>query len=150
MLRLFVSLLIISGLVFAADPLVGTWKLNIAKSTFNPGPAPKSGTVTIAEDGEWVVLKSDGIRHDGTSISRNNRYKRDGKEYSYESPYGKGTIAAKKTGDRHYSSTVKLDGGNTFTQETVLSADGKTRTLTTTGKNAEGQAIKTTVVYDRQ
>ena len=34
-------LTICAGTAFAADPAVGTWNLNLAKSTFSPGPAPK-------------------------------------------------------------------------------------------------------------
>jgi hypothetical protein len=151
MLR-FVSLLLllIPGLVVAADPIVGTWKLNAAKSTFSPGPGAKSGTVTYAEDGEWLVVKSESVTAAGAPVTRSNRYKLDGKEYPFDGPYGKGTISAKKTGEREGTSTVKLDGGNTYTQRTVISADGKTRTVTSVGKNAQGQAMKNTVVYERQ
>ncbi|HYP05569.1 MAG TPA: hypothetical protein VER03_04975, partial [Bryobacteraceae bacterium] len=136
--------------VLAADPIVGTWKLNLAKSKFNPGPSPKSSTVTYTEEGDWLVLKIDNVTADGKSAGRNSRYKLDGKEYPYESPYGKGTITAKRTGERQVTATVKLEGGNSYTQENVISADSKTRTITITGKNAQGQAMKNTVVYDRQ
>ena len=32
----------------AADPVIGTWQLNVAKSKFSPGPAPKSDARTYA------------------------------------------------------------------------------------------------------
>ena len=151
MLRLLsVFLLMIPGLVLAADPIVGTWKLNVAKSKFSPGPAPKSSTVTYTEDGEWLVMKAESVSADGNPTTRNNRYKLDGKEYPFESPTGKGTISGKKTGERRAMATVKLDGGNSYTQETVISGDGKTRTVNTNGKNGQGQAMKNTVVYERQ
>jgi hypothetical protein len=143
-------MLMVPGLVLAADPIVGTWKLNVAKSKFDPGPAPKSSTVTYAEDGDWLVLKVEGMAADGTAISRNSRFKLDGKEYPYESPNGKGTIQGNKTGELQSTATVKLDGGNSYTQHSVISADGKTRTITTNGKNAQGQAMKNVVVYERQ
>ena len=147
---LFASLLMVPGLVLAADPIVGTWKMNVAKSKFNPGPAPKSSTATYAEDGDWLVLKVDGVSADGKPVTRNSRFKLDGKEYPYDSPYGKGMIAGKKTGERRGMATVTLNSGGSYTQQTVISADGKTRTITTNGKNAQGQAMNNTVVYERQ
>jgi hypothetical protein len=149
MLRFASLLLLIPWLVLAADPVVGTWKLNVAKSKFSVA-APKSGTVTYTEDGEWLVVKAESVNVEGKPATRTSRYKLDGKEHPYESPYGKGTISAKKTGERQGMATVKLDGGNSYTQQTVISADGKTRTITTSGKNAQGQALNNTVVYERQ
>ena len=148
--KLLLVLLMVPGLVLAADPIVGTWKLNVAKSKFSPGPAPKSSTVTYAEDGDWLVLKVDGVSADGKSTARNSRFKLDGKDYPYDGPYGKGTINGKKTGERQGMATIKLDNGASYTQQTVISADGKTRTITTSGKNAQGQPMNNTVVYERQ
>src|SRR3979409_560045 len=45
-----------TGAAFAADTAVGTWKLNVAKSTFSPGPAPKSQTRTYAETPQGITL----------------------------------------------------------------------------------------------
>jgi hypothetical protein len=150
MLRLLLAvLLLIPGWVLAADPIVGTWKLNVAKSKFSL-TAPKSSTVTYTEDGEWLVVKVESVAADGKSTTRNSRFKLDGKEYPYDSPYGKGTISGKKTGEGQGMATIKLGGGNSYTQQTVISADGKTRTLTTAGKNAQGQTINNTVVYDKE
>src|SRR4051794_30609988 len=81
-------MLVIPGLVLAADPLVGTWKLNVAKSTFSPGPGPKGTTVTYEADGEWVVTKAQRVDPTGKATTGGNRYKYDGKEYPYEGPYG--------------------------------------------------------------
>lgn len=150
MLRMMSALLLIPGLVFGADPFLGTWKINIAKSTYSPGPAPKAGTITYTEEGGWVILKNDTVNADGKTVTRTNRYKRDGKEYPFEGPTGKGTISSKLTGERQSTSTIKDPGGNIVTIKTVISADGKARTMTATGKNAQGQAVKNTVVYDRQ
>ena len=149
LLRFASLLLLIPGLVLAADPIVGTWKMNVAKSKFS-GPAPKSSIVTYTEDGDWLVLKVEAVTADGKATTRTSRFKLDGKEYPYDGPYGIGTITGKKTGERQGTSTIKLDGGNSYTQQAVISADGKTRTITTSGKNAQGQVLNNTVVYERQ
>jgi len=130
--------------------MIGTWKMNIAKSHFSPGPAIKSGTVTLSEDGEWIVSKAEVVNDSGQAITRNNRYKADGNTYPYDGPYGKGTISVKNNDARHSTATFKFEGGNVVTQRVVISADGKTRTTTSTGTNASGQKVDTTVVFDRQ
>jgi hypothetical protein len=134
----------------AADPTLGTWKLNIAKSKFSPGPAPKSVTTTYSQDGEWIVIKTDGVSADGATITRSNRYKRDGAEYPFDGPSGMGKISIKKIDDYHAEAVTKLDGGGTVKTRSVISKDGKTRTLTSTGVNAKGQKVNTVAVYDRQ
>src|SRR5258708_15078399 len=62
----------------AADPVVGTWTLNVAKSNFNPGPAPKSQTRTYSAG---VSLEVKGVGADGTATSQESTFKYDGKAY---------------------------------------------------------------------
>ena len=45
-----VVVLVLSGITHAADNQVGTWKLNVAKFKYSPGPAPKEGTLTVESD----------------------------------------------------------------------------------------------------
>src|ERR1700688_4948832 len=66
----------------AADPVVGTWTLNVAKSKFNPGPAPKSQTRTYSVDADGVSLSVSGVGADGAAISQESTYKYDGKAYA--------------------------------------------------------------------
>ena len=132
----------------AADPTLGTWKLNLAKSQYSPGPAPRSSTAVYSQDGDWIVIKVESVAADGTASHFNNRYKRDGKEYPYRGPLGSGTIAVTKTDDRHYQATLKLDSG-TSQVLTEISADGKVRTQTATGSNAKGK-VHNVGVFDRQ
>src|SRR5512138_910321 len=83
----------------AADPLIGSWKMNVEKSKFNPGPPPKSVTTTYSQDGEWISIRSEGTLGDGQPFTRNNRYKMDGQEYPFEGPQGKGMMSVKKVDD---------------------------------------------------
>ena len=134
----------------AADPLVGTWKLNTAKSKYSPGPGPKSATVTYTEDGGWIIAKAEGVGPDGKATATNNRYKRDGKEYPFVVAGGAtGTIVSKTTGPNTFDATVK-NGAATTTVHTVVSKDGKVFTRTSKGTNAEGKPTTSTVVYEKQ
>jgi len=143
-------LLTIPGSVLAADPIVGTWKLNLNKSHFSPGPAPKSVTMRISEDGDWLDSKTEAVDETGKPVTRSNRYKMDGGEYPYDAPQGKGTITIKNIDDHHGTATIKLAGDTTLTQQSVISSDGKTRTVTTTGTDTKGRSISNTVVWERQ
>ncbi len=147
--RILIGMLGASLTLCAADLLSGTWKLNTAKSKYSPGPAPKSLTVTYSMDGDWVVAKSEGVSAEGKPTSSSNRYKFDGKEYPYKTATIEGMISVKRIDDRHSEAAIKGGKGHT-TSKVVISNDGKTRTLTTAGTNAEGKALNNVAVYDKQ
>src|ERR1700727_1163757 len=65
----------------AAASVVGTWNLNVAKSTFDPGSAPKSETRTYTEDKDGTSLTVSGVAADGSAISQQSTFKYDGKAY---------------------------------------------------------------------
>lgn len=88
-------------LLAQGNPFVGTWKLNIAKSKFEPGPAPKSPTRTVVAQGEGAKYSFDGDGADGTSFSYSFTGKYDGKDYPVTGtgmPGGADTIAIKRIG----------------------------------------------------
>jgi len=151
MKRMLPLAMFLAAMAFAAsNPMLGTWKMNVAKSKFSPGPAPQSVTTTFTEEGGWVVAKAQGVNSDGKPINVENRFKTDGNEYPYESPWGKSTIVIKQTDPYHWTSVVKLDGGNTITSKGMISKDGKTRTVTSTGTNTKGEKVNTVMVSERQ
>lgn len=148
--RFMMTLAAATVLFAAADPIVGTWKLNVAKSKFSPGPAPKSSTTVYTQEGDWLVLKTVGVTGDGTPIDRTNRFKMDGGSYSYNGPSGPGKISVKRIDDRTVESTIQLDAGGSTTSRTVYSKDGKTRTQTVTGVNSKGEKLNHVIIYERQ
>jgi hypothetical protein len=134
----------------AADPFLGTWKMNPAKSKYSPGPAPKSATMTYTQDGDWIVGKNDTVGADDKATTATNRYKRDGKEYPYQSPAGgSGTVAVKSINANTAVATIKV-GTSTTTLRTVVSKDGKSFTRTTKGTDAQGQQLNNVAVYEKQ
>ena len=147
--RMMIGFVAATMVLSAADMLSGTWKLNIAKSKYSPGPAPKSGTVTYSMDGDWVVAKSEGVNAEGKAVSSTNRYKFDGKEYPYKTALVEGTISVKRIDDLHTEATIK-GGKASMISKATISKDGKTRTQNQTGTNAEGKPIKNVVVYEKQ
>ena len=146
---IFVALAAASTLL-AADPFLGTWKMNPAKSKYSPGPAPKSATMAYTQDGDWIVGKSDTTGADGKATTATNRYKRDGKPYPYQSATGdSGTITVKAIDANTAQATVNA-GKSTLTLRTVISSDGKSFTRTTKGTDADGRKVDNMAVYEKR
>ena len=148
------ALLITVGIVSAAlvsaasDPNVGTWKFNAEKSK---GAIMKSGMVMIEPAGDGVKVMVDLVGNDGTPLKWSFTASYDGKDspVTGNSPFGN-TVAMTRVDDHTTKVTTKQDGKVTVTQTVIVSADGKTRTLTSKGTDVKGNAIDSTAVYDRQ
>jgi hypothetical protein len=136
-----------TALAQATNPLVGTWKLNVAKS----GNAFKSGLTKIEAAGDGVKFTVDMVAADGTARHWTFTGKFDGKDYPVvgNSPYGDMTAMTRV--DANTTQLVSKKGGKeTVRQTIVVSADGKTRTTTTKGTNAMGQPVDTVAIYEKQ
>jgi hypothetical protein len=134
----------------APDQHSGTWKLNPAKSSYSPGPAPKSNTVTINSDADNIKLSSDGIDATGNPTHVEYTAKYDGKDYPITGVPNVDTVALERPDANTIRSTMKKGDLVVMTVTSVISKDGKTRTSTFKGKNAQGQDINNVVVYDKQ
>jgi len=132
-----------------ADPQMGTWKLNEAKSKFAPG-VPKNKTVVYEAVGDNVKITVDGTDKDGNATHNEWTGKFDGKDYPVTGAPAQDTRSYKKVNDRTLEMTAKKDGKVTVSGRIVLSADGKTRTVTVGGTDAEGKKFQSKVVYDKQ
>ncbi len=131
---------------------VGTWELNLAKSTFSPEPPPKRQTLTFQAAGpQWMALLQ-GIDASGKPINpdmNNLIINFDGRDHPTETVDYE-TTAWKRINANKYEVIRKKAGKVVLTSTNVLSKDGKTMTITTTGHNAAGQAINNVRVYDKQ
>ena len=151
-------LLVVVGLALASsvemaaqrDALAGTWKLNPAKSTYSPGPAPRSETVTYEAAGAGVKYSVTQIDDAGTTTRLEGSLMYDGKEYPATGTADYDTVATRRI-NANTGETVRTKSGKIVQTVTrVLSADGKTLTLTTKGVNAKGESISSVAVYERQ
>jgi hypothetical protein len=132
------------------DPLLGTWKLNAAKSKYDPGPAPKSITVVFAAAGAAVNVISDEVDADGNARRTEYTGSYDGKDTPIKNAANADTVALKRIDANTTERTDKKAGKVVATFVRKVSADGKTLTVTMTGTNAKGQRMNNTVVLDRQ
>lgn len=143
------SLLAVCALTLAAaDPFAGVWKLNAAKSKYDPGPAPRSSTLTFSADGAWVVVKTDTVDAAGKSSTTMNRFQRDGKEYPYQGPLGD-KISVKTIDARTSESVVTAKGKPTVTTRSTVAADGKSMTRRITGLDPAGVKVNHALVYEK-
>ena len=132
--------------------LVGTWKLNIAKSKFDPGPGPKSLTRTVEADGGGVKYTFDGVTADGKKVTWGFSTKFDGEDSPITgvNPNGVDAISGKRVDANHYVATLKKGGKEVGVSKVAISADGKTTTVEATGTNAAGVKTHDVQVYDKQ
>jgi hypothetical protein len=137
------------AVAFAADPNVGSWKLNEAKSKIAAGAA-KNLTVVYTVEGDNYKCIVDGV--DGAGQPTHNEWigKFDGKDYPVTGDPTADARTLKVVSPGHYALSNKKDGKTVLTGTVVFSADNNTRTLTTHMTNDAGKRLTSVAVYDRQ
>jgi len=141
--------LIAVAVSFASNPNMGVWKLNEAKSKFPPN-AVKNNTVVYEAAGDSVKVTVDGVDAAGKTIHNEWTGKFDGKEYPLTGDPTADTRSYKMVDEHTTELTNKKDGKVTLSGRIVVSADGKSRTITVSGTDAEGKKVKYTAAYDKQ
>jgi len=142
---------IVSGALLAAqspDPLIGTWKLNVAKSKGSP---LKSGSTIVEAAGKGLKFSVEFVAADGTVSKWGFTANLDGKDVPItgNSPYGDSASLA-RVGANTTTITSKQGGKVTVTSTIVVAADRKTRTTTTKGTDVKGQTVDSVSVYEKQ
>jgi hypothetical protein len=134
------------------DAHIGNWKLNVAKSKFNPGPGYKSETRTYEPTADGYRFQGERVNPDGSTLKYGFTAKYDNKDYRItgKDPGGADTIAVKLVDANNIESTSKKGSEVLYTSKVVVSNDGKVMTITTKGKNPDGDPFDNLQVYDRQ
>jgi hypothetical protein len=146
------------GVIFAAavavsaqgtDPRIGSWHLNVAKSKYSPGPAPKSQTLKIEAVGKGEKVTSEIVSASGEKTLTEYTADFDGKPHPLKGSPTADMVALKRI-DSYTTERVDSKGGKTvMTFHRVVSKDGKTMTVTSKGTNAQGQAVDNTIVFEK-
>ena len=138
-----------SASAFAADAVIGTWKLNVAMSKFS-GPAPKSASRVYAESADGTTLDQKIVSADGKEMSMHVTIKYDGKDHVVTgNPDGDAIVA--KVIDAHTTDfTMKRSGKAVGTVHRVVATAGKTLTVNNKGTHTDGKAYDDTLVFDKQ
>ena len=133
----------------ATDSMIGTWKLNESKSKLSSS-APKNDTVTYEAAGDSVKVTISGTAPDGKATHSEWTGKFDGKDYPSTGNPNEDMRSAKQINDHTIEVVSKKDGKVVLTAHVVVAADGKTRTVTVNGTDAQGKKYKAVAVYDKQ
>ena len=140
------------GSLWAADPFMGTWKLNVAKSKFAKGGEMKEATLTAVEQGDnaMVTMKATTGEGKATSFQYTMPLKGGTATFTEGGPPAGATVVGKRVDANTLDFTTTMNGKQVETSHDVLSADGKTCTATRNGVDENGKAVKSVAVYNRQ
>ena len=139
-----------AALASAANPHIGSWKLNESKSKFAPG-GPKNHTVTYTEaEGGMINVTVDGTDADGKALHWTVQCKFDGKPYKVEGNPSVDTITYKNVDDHTNNFTGMKDGKTVVTGTITVSKDGKSRVVTTTSTGPDGKKVTDKAYYDKE
>jgi hypothetical protein len=146
---MMLTTMLFAGPALAADPIVGTWKLNVAKSKFSSGQELKASTRVYTEANGVYTLDQKLTGADGKEISYRVQYK-DGKDMKQETGGPVDTTHAKKVDANTWDFDLKKDGKVVGHVHRVVSVDGKTLTVHNTGMMISGVTGDQALVFDRQ
>ncbi|HSZ10024.1 MAG TPA: hypothetical protein VK794_15895 [Steroidobacteraceae bacterium] len=139
-----------TGTAVAADAAAGTWKLNLGKSTFSPGPAPRSQTRIYTESAQGMTVTVKTTAADGKESTTNLTFKEDGKPYPASGTPDFDMVSVVRVDALTIHSTQMKAGATIGTAVRTVSKDGKTLTFSQKGTHATGGKYDDVSVYDRQ
>ena len=134
----------------STDPVVGTWELNVAKSKFSPGPAPKSETRTYVVTGQEIKATAKGVDGTGKPVTGEWTVVYDGKDRPMTGNLDADLLSVKQTDAYTTEFTQKRAGKVVMTGTRAISRDGKVMTITTKGTNAKGQTVNDVEVFEKR
>lgn len=140
---------LIAGIAMAADPVVGSWTLDVAKSKFSPGPALKSATRVYTESADGMSLDGKTVAADGKEAAMHVSYKADGTSYPVTGNPDADSVTPKSVDARTWDFTLTKAGKVVGSVHRVVSADGKTLTVHNKGTR-NGAPYDDTLVFTRQ
>jgi hypothetical protein len=133
----------------APKGLIGTWKLNLAKSKYSPGPPPKSMTVTYSAAGDAMKIVVDVVPAEGAPQHWEMAPAYDGKDHPVKGNPDADTISMKRISETSGESTLKKGGKVMSVNTRTLSADGKTLTIESKGTTSDGKPRHDIAVYEK-
>jgi hypothetical protein len=138
------------SLAAGSDPVVGTWQLNLSKSTFAAGTAPKSQTRTYSQSGPSITLVMKTVGPDGKESTTQTTYQLDGKDYPITGASDYDSLTAKQVNPRSATFTLKKGGQAVGSTNRTISKDGKILTSKTRVTTAKGDKSESVMVFDKQ
>ena len=139
------------GFALAAqtDPMIGDWKLNVAKSKYSPGPPPRSSALNVHQFGEGLMAMFDNVNANGKSVQPMFTVICNGRSHAVTGAANADAMSCRRPNPNTQEYTNMKGGRVTSTGTIVISQDGRTMTFTSKGTNANGP-VDNVAVYERQ
>ncbi len=131
------------------NPVLGTWKLNMRKSHFSPGPSPQSQTRTYSPAADGMTVSTSTVGADGKSSTRTFPARYDGKPFPVTGFDAVTAMALKKVDERTAEISLRHADKVIPTAKRIVSGDGKTMAITYERPGAD-PAIHNVSIYDKQ
>ena len=136
------------------DPSIGTWKLNVAKSKFTPGPPIKGDTRSYEVNGDgWLIVTTETIQPDGARTGVRFAARFDGKAYPQIGRFAPTvTLITYEPVDKSTLKYTQRDntGKVVSTNTRIVAADGKTMTIEQRSTDASGRAVVNVELFEKQ
>ena len=132
------------------DPVLGTWKLNVEKSKFVPGPGWQSQIRVYQITPAGVVVTWTGFDANGERMQVSYTYRYDGRDYPMAGSGSYDTLNAVRIDALTVKSEEKRNGNTVGIAVRTVSPDGKVLTITDKGTNRKGLSFSQILVFDRQ
>jgi len=132
------------------EAFYGLWKVDLSKSKYSPGPAPRSNMKKYEPWKDGFKATQDMVTAKGEKVHVEVIAKVDGKDYPGTGSPDADTYAFKKLDARTYEVTQKKDGKVTIVAKMVVAPDGKSRSIVQAGKNAKGEPVNNQIYWDKQ
>lgn len=148
--RLLAPILLLAPALWPADPSIGTWKLNVRKSIFRPGPGFQSETRTYEEQKDGVKVTIRTVNAKGRLVTSVYLTTADGEQHAVGGSGGPADSVGLKRINEYKAESTLMHAGKEIAKTTrVVSEDGKTMTITYKGLDPEGNDVNYTMIFDR-
>ncbi len=134
----------------AADPVVGTWKLDPGKSIFKSGPVMKSQTRTYSQSGDEITLDMKTVTAEGKEATTHTTYQLNGKSFPVSGTPDYDSLSGKQLNSHSAQFTLKKGGKVVGTSTRTVSKDGKKLTTKSHLTLAGGEKQDDVLVFDKQ
>ncbi len=149
-LKYALPLLLSVGILLAASPFSGKWKMNHDKSKYTKGDAPKDETMTIADQGEQLQVTIVGTDDDGTPIAVSYLIPVSGGSGQMQQGGSYNGVSDKRVDDRTRDTTYSKDGKDLVAEHMVVATDGNTMTVRIKGVDSSGKPVEGVLVFDKE
>jgi hypothetical protein len=134
----------------STDPVIGSWKINPAKSKYSPGPPPKALATRFEAAGKGLKNTTEFTNPEGKSFTIAYTAQEDGKDYPLAGSASATAVSLRKLADGSVERTDKKEGQVVQTMVRTVSKDGKTLTVKLKGKTPQGAPVENVMVFDKQ